>query len=254
MACPSFVGGPFTVDTHSDPGFEALPKKTVVFEIPIYAARGVPDEKVLHAAHLLAEYLDNDEDGAADDPAVLDAMQTARAFLVMWASQSELEMFDSGGGFGQDLGGEETSPGWHTDRTQRFDAALEEVLHLVTGAGWAQAYPDAFATEPDSTLADAMDVARGGRFLEIPDPYPDGAWYSYDDPTCDYGCMVAEYHYWTLTSLLGAQAERADDIDEEWRAPTPELMRTVDIAATALLGDATYATPARLPDGDYTGI
>ena len=31
-----------------------------------------------------------------------------------------------------------------------------------------------------------MDIARGGRFLSIPMDYPDTAWYTYDDETCDY--------------------------------------------------------------------
>jgi len=257
LACPSGGGTPgpssFTVESHADPGFGDLPKKTVVFEIPLYAVSGVPDAKLLHAAHVMAQYLDNDEDGTVDHPPAHDAMKDADAFLFMWSSEADFDRIDlPDDGWGQDLGADETVPEWHADRSRRFDASLEEVLHLVTAAGYAQAHPEVFGMEVESDLADAMDAARGGRFEQVPDSYPDGAWYSYDDRTCDYGCMVVEYHYWALTSLLGAQAERGDEIGAEWRAHTPELMRSMDAEATSILEDPAWASPSRLPDGAYS--
>ena len=39
-----------------------------VFGIRVYATAETPNEKVLHAAHVLAQYLDNDEDGVPDNP------------------------------------------------------------------------------------------------------------------------------------------------------------------------------------------
>jgi len=49
-------------------------KKVEVFGILIVGTSEVQDEKLLHAAAVMAEYLDNDEDGEVDDPAVLLAM------------------------------------------------------------------------------------------------------------------------------------------------------------------------------------
>ena len=48
-----------------------------------------------------------------------------------------------------------------------------------------------------------MDVARGGKFIEIPKKYPGQSWYGYDDETCDYECMAAEYIYWGIVSNMG---------------------------------------------------
>ena len=31
-----------------------------------------------------------------------------------------------------------------------------------------------------------MDTARGGKFEEVPDSYPAGAWYTYTEKGCDY--------------------------------------------------------------------
>ena len=77
-----------------------------------------------------------------------------------------------------------------------FDAAYEEVLHLITHAGYAFAYPEVFGERPGTKLGDAMDKARGGRFLAIPNKYPKKAWYTYYDDTRDYGCQATEYNYW----------------------------------------------------------
>jgi len=51
-----------------------------------------------------------------------------------------------------------------------------------------------------------MDIARGGYFDGPANPYPEGAWYTYDDETCDYGCMLTEYIYWATVTALGGLA------------------------------------------------
>lgn len=228
-------------------------RKVVVFGIDIYAAPEVEDDKLLHAANVMAQYLDNDEDGTVDNPRVVGAMLEARAFLVMWAREEQLETTGfPRGREGQDLGREETVPNFVVGGLEgRFDATLEEVLHIITHAGYARAYPEVFGEQPGSAIANAMDRARGGRFRRIPQRYPDGAWYTYDDSTCDYACMVTEYHYWALTSRLGAQARRLDEVGHEWRLVTPRQLAETDAAVDALLADPTYAFPTLLPDGTY---
>ena len=52
----------FTIVKNSDKGFKHFKKKVTVFEIPIYAAYKVNDDRLLHAANILAQYLDNDEE------------------------------------------------------------------------------------------------------------------------------------------------------------------------------------------------
>jgi len=49
-------------------------KQIKVFGVHVYATAGVADEKMLHAANMLAEYLDNDEDGIPDNQLVVDAL------------------------------------------------------------------------------------------------------------------------------------------------------------------------------------
>ena len=242
------------VTANTDTDFKGPTKKVTVFNIPIYAFAGVSDTKMKHAATVMAEYLDNNEDGTVDNPAVVAAMMDNNAFLIMWSKESDRENFDFPRNYiGQDLGAPETIPEWHTiEPANQFDATLEEVLHLITSAGYAYAYPDVFGERRGTLLANAMDIARGGYFEKTPSSYPEGAWYSYDDTTCDYACMVTEYFYWSLTSLLGAQNARADDIGEEWRAHTPALLKSKDMAAYMLLTNAEYRLPNTLPNGVYS--
>ena len=98
-----------------------------------------------------------------------------------------------------------------------------------------------------------MDIARGGFFTDIPSSYPEGAWYSYNDKTCDYACQVTEYFYWSLTSLLGAQdfPGRFDEISHEWKANTPGLVESMDSAVFSILTNPQYSLPTILPDGTY---
>jgi len=243
----------FTIVVNTDSGFTGLSKKVTVFGIPIYAVATVDDTKLLHAANLMAQYIDNNEDGTIDNQAVVDAMLSNNAFMFMWKSESDqntVSMPDNAEG--QDLGNDETIPAWHTNgHTGQFDAALEEVWHIITHAGYASAYPSIFGEGVGTSLSNAMDIARGGNFITIPNPYPNGAWYTYDDATCTYDCMTTEYIYWSMSSILGAQANRLDEISQEWDLNTNALVQSSDTAVYSLLTDPQYKFPTVLPDGTY---
>ena len=142
--------------------FQKVFKKYVnVFGVHCFATARTPDAKLRHAAVIMAEYLDNDEDGQPDNPTVLAALVKRNAFLVMTATERALERLDHGAfedaGFhaGQGQFATETLPGGG-----RFDATLEEVLHLITHEGYANAYPKIFGERPGTVLAECLDRAR----------------------------------------------------------------------------------------------
>lgn len=244
----------FTIVANSDRGFSNFNRKVVVFDIPIYAVAAVEDVKLLHAANIMAQYLDNDEDGTIDNPTIHNSMKSNNAFLFMWKTEADRDNFNPPSGFmvGQDLGADETVPVWHTNgNTGRFDAALEEVWHIITNGGHERAYPGVFSSRSGSEISAAMDVARGGNFQSPPANYPSGAWYTYDDTTCDYNCQVGEYLYWVMSSMLGAQENRLDEIDNEWRLNTRAKVEADDVMAWAIFTDPIYNMPTVLPDGTY---
>lgn len=244
----------FTIVAHSDNGFSSFNRKVVVFGIDIYAVSSVEDTKLLHAANVMAQYLDNDEDGTVDDQLVLDKMFENKAFMVMWKNENDLDNIEPPSGReGQDLGNDETHPNFVSNgRMGEFDASLEEVLHIINSAGHSAAYPNAFGQRVGSDLANAMDIARGGQFITFPNLYPANAWYSYDDQTCDYAsCQTIEYLYWAITSILGAQENRLNEIDDEWRLNTRQKVEDTDTAIFTLLTNPIYKIPTILPDGTY---
>ncbi len=237
-----------------DPFRKSFRKYANVFGVHVFATARTPDSKVLHAAAILAEYLDNDEDGKPDNPLVVKTLVGRDAFLMMTATDRGLdridpeEWMDAGFHAGQFQHAEETNPG-----RGRFDASLEEVLHLITQHGYGNAYPEVFGDRKGTELAKCLDKARGGHFTRVPRRYPRGAWFTYDDRSCDYGCQTQEYIYWALTSLLGAQQapERCRDISDEWRLCTPKALKRGDPGIYALLKNPKYRFPKVLPDGTY---
>ena len=236
----------FTIIAHTDSGFTATNRKVDVFGISIYAYSDVEDSKLLHAANLMAQYLDNNEDGTVDNMTLVNALTTNNAALFMWKSESQINLN------AQDLGADETIPSWHTNgHMGEFDAAIEEIWHVITHSGYANAYPTIFGENAGTLLTNAMDIARGGNFTTIPNPYPESAWYTYDDQTCEYDCMATEYIYWAMTSILGAQENRLNDITQEWDLNTIALVQKTDTIIYSLLTDTQYMFPKVLPDGTY---
>ncbi|MFT5759679.1 MAG: pimeloyl-ACP methyl ester carboxylesterase [Alteromonadaceae bacterium] len=245
-----------TYDKRTDYSLEQVfAKKTSVFGISIYGTAETPDEAMLHAANVMAQYLDNNEDGEPDNHLVIEQMLDKGATLIMAKDANELETLSSqipASDALQDLYASEVVISGANE--SRFDATIEEVLHLITHVGYAGVYPEVFGEAIGSTLTNAMDIARGGQFETIPASYPDTAWYTYSDETCNYSCMATEYVYWSLTSILDAQNfdGRFEQIKNEWQLNTPEKVQNQDSAVYALLTDKQYALATILPNGDYS--
>ncbi len=256
-------------------GFEkgGFAKYSSAFGVHVFGTADARDEKVLHAAKIIADFLDNDRDGVPDNMWLLSHLLSRNASVIMPRTSDGFAALDRSqyrdlGFRTKQLWDEESIIGFlnedgSVNREVRQDAAIEEVWHLITGAGYSNAYPEAFSSAPGSLLADCMDIARGGQFTEIPKDgpkkgYPADAIYYYTDETCRYGCMAGEYIYWGTTSLLDIQEynylnrpEDDEGLNGEWDAYNPELMRELDPCLTALLTDPKYQIPTKAPDGRY---
>jgi hypothetical protein len=229
-----------------------FPKHVEVFGIHFYGTAAAADDKMLHAVNVLAKWLDSDEDGVPDNQNIVDAMVSQGATMVAAKNNADLRQYDV------------PFPNWQnvwTDNVRplgedgKYDEAIEEVLHLITDYGWEKAYPEAFARRRGTDAAKASELARGGYFEEVPEKYPEGAWHKYYDKSCDYGCHIAEYLHWALTSILGGQdyPGTMDRGGDQWKLRTREKVREGDPAIYALLTNPKYKLPTVLPDGKYAG-
>ncbi len=204
-------------------GFQAV--VPAPFGVRICAQDGTRARDTAHAAQVLRRILDFDQDGAADNQAVLAMLQARGATFVVARSEAGADAY-----FERSRAPERATlvfTGEMETSARRFDPTLEEALHLVTSQGYALVYPHIFGEAPGSAIAELMDQARGGQFRKVPRRYPKGAYFTYDDRTCDYACQVTEFSYWAITTLRGQQGQpgRARQIADEWRLATPEQLR-----------------------------
>jgi len=245
-------------NTNSNPGFDYFTKYINVLDcFDVYAEENISDEKVLHAAAVAAELLDNNEDGIVDDPILKEELENREALIPIfrneWSDAAD-DFFDNynGNGASAVLFNFEIDP----SNTGHWgdDATVEEVVHVINHIGHVSVYPDTFGLQPNSSyMSDAMDIARGGQFINHPDNYPEEAWYHYDDQTCDYRCMAIEYLYWCIVTDMGIldDAQTCNGIANEWEPCTPELFEETDLMMYALINDSEFKLPQLAPDGNY---
>ena len=269
MSSPVLWGNAFTISTTLPSDLQSassvFSKYVEVFGLRVLATSGVSDAKVLHTANVLAEYLDNDENGVIDQTEVLTSLLGSSvsriSTMVLFSSESEQNSLDSNLVVletvltrTQNLFADEIFE--NGSQGENRDATLEEVLHLVTDKGWDEAFPDVWGEKQGSSIANAMDTARGGYFETIPASYPANAWYTYDDQTADYATQVTEYVYWATTTYLGGQnwSDRVhSNFTNEWKPITQADLNTTDPAVVSLLTSSSYNFPiTQLPDGNYS--
>ena len=213
---------------------------TSVFGIPVVATSGVSERTILHVRSVLADYLDNNEDGVADNPRVVFALQESNAVAAVFDTFAEYEGFDDRDGYGAARPYELiTMMQEETNTPYGFDASLEEVLHLVTQWGFSLAYPDELGESGDTGLVRALEEAQ------------DTGDYFYDDPSCDARCQATEYFYWAITSNMGLQEQRCEEISQEWALCDPEQLAERNPAFVELLGSTEFQLPTVSPDGRY---
>ncbi len=181
------------------------------FGVSIFA-RNWPRDKFVHACNVMAQMLDNDQDGCADDASVVKNIRANQAGMAMFPNENVNYDIVADTFFAQDLYATETELGCSgaSETSSCGDAAIEEILHVITSRGLGPAYPDDFLDcssniNTISKMQIQMDIARGGHFISIPSSYPSDAVFHYNDQTCDYSCMSTEFIYWALTSLLNGQ-------------------------------------------------
>jgi hypothetical protein len=246
-----------------------------IFGVNILATTGVSEEKLIHAANVMAELIDNDENGEVDNSCVVKKLNELEAFVSMYnEDESEISMEPL-----EKLGLESSSAGLGAFETTvnyesegQHDASVEEIFHLITQFGYSKVYPEIFgeSNESLSSLAKAMDVARGGRQTQLTNGAwiynnsdcanagkvggSTNAWYFYEDNTANYATMITEYIYWAVSSNFGMHASEAgrQKAQTEWCPHTKSKLQEQDPTVYNLINNSEYALPtSKMPTADY---
>jgi len=252
-------------------------KYTKVFGVPVFAHNSVSDAKFQHVASIMAEWLDNDEDGCVDTPVILKHLvgKEETAYAVVKSNKAKADWyvpFDKKKLICSAPQSEfETEPKCTGLKGTNVcsDATLEEVWHIIQGQGYAPAFKKQFWTgsrddlttkykNVNSTLATLLDAARGGipRVPAVPKgaKFPAKAYYTYDDKTCKFSCQAIEYWWWSTAAYTGLIKNRSS-VKKEFKYYLPEDFKAKDPKMYALITDRTkgYKLPNRPPNGKYTG-
>ena len=205
--------------------------------ITICATSKVPTDKLRHAANVTAEWLDQNHDGAVDEPDLVVHLAANRAVLLMSESgfnSAAMDRLDADlqNRTGQDLGAFETNPG-----NDNRDASQEEIHHLIQEAGWKHFRPDIFDPNSQSALRQAWQEADAASL------------YVYDDPTCDNACKSVEFIYLSMAAYLGSSSDLASDEmhvknRKDLRVQLPKVMQIIENP------EFNYGN-IRWPTGDY---
>ena len=256
-------------------------KGLTVFGISLLATSGVSDAKLLHAANVTAELLDNDENGTVDNLCVVAKLNDLSTYVTMYNTDSSEfntdTMVDAEVTKMTSLGANETVDNYADNVSH--DASIEEIFHLITQYGYSNVYPTVFGESNTSTatMAQAMDVARGSTTPQrdlsagdnstgwdynntdcstagsVDNTSNDKAWYFYADKTADYQTMQTEYMYWSVSSKFGMHDSAAGltKASTEWCPNTKAKLLAQDPTIYNLIDNSTYAFPTVLPNASY---
>ena len=256
-------------------------KGLTVFGINLLATTGVSDAKLLHAANVTAELLDNDENGTVDNTCVVAKLNDLSTYVTMYNTDSSEfntdTLVDAEVTKMTSLGANETVDNYADNVSH--DASIEEIFHLITQYGYSNVYPTVFGESNTSTatMAQAMDVARGSTTPQrdlsagdnstgwdynntdcstagsVDNTSNDKAWYFYADKTADYQTMQTEYMYWSVSSKFGMHDSAAGltKASTEWCPNTKAKLLAQDPTIYNLIDNSTYAFPTVLPNASY---
>ena len=275
-----------------NPVFGSFNKYANVFGVNVVATSKVSDTTIIHGASIIAQYLDNDEDGVCDDQILCNLLYANHGSLIIFEDYDDRQSFfnleersfedwknvmNLGMTIGyeniQYLLAEEMIPnsvsldafkhdGSGGYFNEQFDDTLRESLHLIFHSGVKNIHKE-FGERHGSDLADGIDEINGDCGSGEEGTYKDPSlnqctgFYAVEDKGCDYDCRINLGIYWSLTSILGAQnyTSNIHNINEQWMLGEPADFKEKAPKLNYLLNNHAYYTwlPSKLPNGRYLG-
>jgi hypothetical protein len=160
----------FKIVANTDRQFKDFNRKIVVFDTPIFAFKNVEDSKLIHVANVLAQYLDNDDEGIVDNTTIHTQLKTGKSFIYLWKTTTQRDAVIPPSGYNVfDIGADSLNIIWHSNgHTGIFDGAIESVWTFISKNGHEVSYPATFSSQAHSEISNVMNTARGGVFQSPP--------------------------------------------------------------------------------------
>lgn len=229
--------------------------------VDIIAVNDVPDKHILHVANVIAEWLDNNQDGIIDNSDVYYKLhgltEKNKATMIIPMKEKDMQLINSirltyfrhSQSISNDNIRINGSSGENIDNT------IKKTLNLITRFGWCQVNP-LLNLDKESLLGKATNNARGGLFYSVPENYPDLAWYKSTDNTCNYECHIIEYLYLiTITYLGGFNKDnwpgRPLKHKTLWALTNKEELKNQDNQGYKILENIDNYPLQKLPVGKY---
>jgi hypothetical protein len=244
---PITIPSQFTIVDNPDQdqkAFSKFSKMINVFGIKLYIEKGFENDKAIYIANILAELLDNDEDGVIDNPEVYQKLLENKACmpLVMKEKSSALKTLNKhykGIGIADILMNDEVFPKTGTT-AKKEDVAVHELLHLIHLVGYAYTYPEWDDKETSSQIRLAMnsDIANG---------YYNPLKHYSDNPEI----QCKEYSMWVQTTIMGCYQNPTPLFiqENEWTLLTVDQIQSS--AAYSFVTNNLYKCALIKPDGIY---
>ena len=195
----------------------------------VYAGGNVGDKYLLHAARIAGNYLDPDQNGRCDKTVhktLAQKLKDNKAHVALFTNASSAtyhaywtdinpELFGPESGYGKEavIFTEDVVVDDHNvyppvQGPPRTDSTSYNIIRNILRFGLAKAWPSVFglAFDSGSTLSQAVDHARGGRYEETlvpPKRYPSGATFTNYDSTCDYSCQAYRLFSYSVLQVSG---------------------------------------------------
>ena len=181
------------------------------FGVLVAADSRIPTETLSLAARVLAELLDQDMDGVADDPAVVEAIRNPNvAWLAMPHDHDDWEEWQLPG-LQRKLGYDIIIPTWWMIGDEERDEArvkavvVEEIVHFLTQFGYSAVYPAQFGVD-DWTSVIARETQRAQCvFWQHPENDCPGSPAESRGDCSDPNCDVVEFYQQVLVQSVGME-------------------------------------------------
>ncbi len=256
------VQWPFVVEpvTEVPAGLTTVATKVVnCYRIPIFGTAASNDDDLLQVAHHLGEYIDNDEDGIADNGLVHRAAIANDSFIVVFKDQDEFDTFAAAGDIpsvylnafnvrfimGENIRTEM--------RSGRLDQSRVETLKLWLRAGYSSVtdYTSVFGELEGTVIEGFMQAAKDDVWMFGNVALDKPGWFHVDSTSIPQ--LISEYFYYVMGSRIGLFdfSGGGRTIRADWDLDTEEKLRGGDIWAYYLVNKPDYRLPRRMPDNEY---